>query len=373
MSKDKDQIQTEALTAIGDRMLSGIEVSMGVGKTRIGLKHMARNYTDVARFLIATPKKKVFESWTDEAEKSGFMYLKDHMDFTTYRSLNKQDLDYDILYLDECHSLKATHNEWLKAFIRSGGIIVGLTGTYPIKKSTEKGKMCNFYCPIVYTYKTDDAVDDKILNDYRIIVHQLTLSKKMNIPRKGKFGDFMTSEKKDYEYWSKRAEEAQDQKNAQMVRIGRMKALQKFTSKENYAKLLFKDQSEKTLLFACEKVQADKLCAHSFHSSNKSSDENLKLFKAGKIQKLSAVEQLSEGVNIPGLKVGIIMHSYGNNRKASQKLGRLLRLNPDDTATIHILCYTDTVDKDWVISALSSYDQSKITWIKPKYYAGVHY
>jgi superfamily II DNA or RNA helicase len=57
------------------------------------------------------------------------------------------------------------------------------------------------------------------------------------------------------------------------------------------------------------------------------------------------------------------MHAYGNERKASQRIGRLLRLNPNDKSTIHILCYEDSVDKDWVTAALEDYDQTKITWI----------
>ena len=42
--------------------------------------------------------------------------------------------------------------------------------------------------------------------------------------------------------------------------------------------------------------------------------------------------------------------------------GRLLRLNPDDTAIVHILCYMDTIDETWVKEALEGYDPSKITW-----------
>ena len=42
--------------------------------------------------------------------------------------------------------------------------------------------------------------------------------------------------------------------------------------------------------------------------------------------------------------------------------GRLLRLNPDDKAIVHILCYKDTVDEKWVKDALEGFDQSKIVW-----------
>lgn len=53
--------------------------------------------------------------------------------------------------------------------------------------------------------------------------------------------------------------------------------------------------------------------------------------------------------------------------KAAQRIGRLLRLNPDQTAYIHILAYKDSVDIDWVISALSDLDQTKIKYKDAEY------
>ena len=93
--------------------------------------------------------------------------------------------------------------------------------------------------------------------------------------------------------------------------------------------------------------------------------QNLQLFSDGRIDKLSCVLQLSEGVSIPGLKQGVIMHAYGNERKTSQRIGRLLRLNPDQTATCHILCYKDTVDEKWVRSSLNGFDSTKIKFFNP--------
>ena len=365
--KTKDEIQQEALDAIGNKQRAGIEVSMGVGKTRIGLKHMKKNYTDYCKFLVVAPKLDIFQSWKDEAKEIGMEYMLEHIDFSTYRSLNKQLYsDYDVVYLDECHSVKGTHVEWLKAFDRQGGTILGLTGTYPVKRYTEKGKICNHFCPKVYEYHTDDAVDDNILNDYRIYVHKLMLDKNPTIQKTKKDGSvWYNSELREYNYWTQRLDAANTPKQEQICRIQRMKALQQFPTKEAYAKELFDMCINKTILFANTQAQADRLCEHSVHSGNKRSDENLQMFKNGVFNKLSAVEKLSEGVTIPNLKTGIIMHAYANNRKASQKIGRLLRLNPDDVATVHILCYYNSIDKHWVESALKHLDQSKINWIEP--------
>lgn len=365
--KTKDQIQLEALDAISNKRNAGIEVSMGVGKTLLGLKHMAKHYTDISRFLVVAPRVRIFDSWREDAKKFNCEYLLDHIDFSTYVSLIKHDINYDVVYLDECHSLKENYAVWLKAFEDNGGKIIGMTGTYPVYNTSEKGKMCNRYCPKVYSYTTDTAVDDKILNDYRIFVHALNLSNVKDVPRNTKDGNttFYTSEMNDYRYWSDRIETANNDNAKQIATIQRMKALQKGRTKVEYAKYLLEESELKTIAFASTQKQADEICEHSVHSKNKNSDENLENFKTGMITKLSAVEQLSEGVTIPSLKVGIIMHSYGNNRKAAQKIGRLLRLNPNDTAIVHILCYTNSVDDKWVKDALKHLDQSKIKWIIP--------
>lgn len=364
MKTTKDEIQLIALDAVGNLNKSGVAVSMGVGKCLLGLKHMAKFYHDNARYLVVAPKKKIFASWTDDAIKFNHELIMEHVEFSTYLSLTKMDLDFDVVYLDECHSLKNSHKEWLDAFIAQGGKILGLTGTYPVYKNTEKGKMCNYFCPKVYEYSTDDAVDDDILNDYRIYIHQLYLDGAPTIEVFNKKGpNWMTSEVKSYTYWDQRVYSANSPQSQHITRIQRMKALQSFPSKEKYAAKLLAKATKKTIIFANTQDQADRLCEHSVHSKNKLSEANLELFKEGAIMKLSAVEQLSEGITVPHLETGIIMHAYGNNKRAAQKIGRLLRLNPDETATIHVLCYVNSIDKEWVISALKHLDQSKISWI----------
>ena len=173
---------------------------------------------------------------------------------------------------------------------------------------------------------------------------------------------FYTSEKKNYEYWTKRIMDSQSKKQEQIASVMRMRALMDFKSKEKYAKLLLNDMEDKCLVFCNTQEQADRICKQSYHSNNPDSEDNLQEFKDGNISELSCVMQLNEGVNIPNLRAGIIMHAYGNERKANQRIGRLLRLNPDDTAYIHILCYSGTVDERWVAEALRDLDPRKIKY-----------
>lgn len=374
----REEIQENAGIAIGDNLKAGIEVSMRVGKCLIGLKHMKKNLEYgidgeiISNFLVVAPKKSVYDGWVADAKKFGFEYLLPHITFTTYRSLTKADIEaYVCIYLDECHSLKRSHDLFLAAYVSQGGMLLGLTGTWPSGERSEKAKMCNFWVPKVFQYLTDDAVADGILNDYRIIVHELELSKEKDLVVKGKNGNFTTSELASYTYWAKQEEDAEDPKYLQICAIQKMKTLQRGLTKERYAANLLAEQTDKTILFATTQAQADKLCIHSYHAKNPDSEYNLMAFKKGDIMKMSTVDQLDMGLTVPELKTNLIMHAFANDHKASQRIGRILGLNPDDMGTVHILSYSNSVDKLWVTNALKKFDPSKISWVKAKIYADV--
>ncbi len=357
----REDIQTKVLDLLSDKSRASVALSGGTGKTLIGLKHMASKQFGSCKFLVVAPKKSIFQSWKDDAKKFNLEYLLENVTFSTYLSLNKQQHDYDIIYLDEVHSLKLSHNAWMSKF---RGYIIGLTGTPPKDEKSERGFMVDKYCPVIYSYNTDEAVDHSILNDYRIIVHYVDLDTNKNIKVVKPNATWMTSEFAIYQYWTGRVESSFG-KMKQIAAIQRMKAMQGFATKEFKAKHLLNDigHYNKCLCFASTQEQSARICPITYHSKNKFSESNLESFKQGKLLKLCAVEQLSEGINIPNLKYGIIMHSYGNERKASQKIFRFLRLNPNECSTIHILCYRNTIDEQWVESALSGFNQDKIQYL----------
>lgn len=355
---NREEIQTEAINATEGKQRCTIVLGTGVGKTLVGLKHMEKHYSPLRSILVVAPKLSIISSWRYEAEKFNMSRLLENVTFTTYLSLNKHHPgEYDCIYFDEVHSLLDSHKTFLDNY---SGMVLGLTGTPPKHKNSEKGKIVQEFCPVVYTFKADDAIESGIINDYQIIVHEIKLDTAKNYRVKTKNNDFMSSELQNYGYWSNRIDTTPGATH--IVRVMRMKAMMEYASKEKYAKALLDSITSKCIVFANTQDQADRLCTHSYHSSNPDSETNLQDFKAGDITKLSCVLQLNEGVNIPGLKQGIILHAYGNERKSSQRIGRLLRLNPDDKAIIHILCYIGTVDEKWVKESLEDFDQSKIVW-----------
>ena len=106
----KQALQDHILAVVTGHRLAGVAVAMGVGKTLIGLRDMARVLAEsqpleatAKLFLVAAPTQAILDSWPLEARKFGLAHLLDRMEFTTYRSLSKT-LDrgrYHKLYLDE--------------------------------------------------------------------------------------------------------------------------------------------------------------------------------------------------------------------------------------------------------------------------------
>ena len=364
VSMTREVVQAEALKVTMQHKRCGLGISMGVGKTRIAIEHLKKNYDPFILVLVVVPKNSVKKSWTDELTKMGDTNLLQHIRFSTYLSINKQDPGiYDIVYLDECHSLLENHELFLSNY---KGKILGLTGTPPRRRGSEKARMVQKYCPIKYTFSVDNATDSNILNNYQIVVHELELSDLKTLKKKKKDGGYWyTSEKKDYAYVVQRVIAAQTQKQMQFASIMRMRALMDYNTKETYVKDLLRKVKTKCIVFANTMTQADRVCRHSYHSKNAQSEDNLQLFSDGRIDKLSCVLQLSEGVTIPGLKQGIIMHAYGNERKTAKRIGRLLRLNPSESAVCHILCYKGTQDETWVQKALKDFDSNKIKYYNP--------
>lgn len=357
----KDEIQEKALNVLSKVTRGTIAMSVGTGKTLVGLKYMDRLLNKNTMFLVVAPKKAIFKSWKDDAVKFGMEHLLPHIKFSTYLSLSKQDLNYRAVILDEAHSILESNEAWLDTYI---GNLIGLTGTPPKFVKSYKGELFNKYIPVVFKYLTDKAVDDKILNDYEIIVHKVKLNTKQNIKTGKSPKTFYTSELASYTYWTNRCAKSRPGKELQIASIMRMKAMMSFKSKDEYAKKLLNDTDDKIILFANTHEQADSFGIDSYHSKNSNSEYILDEFKSGLITKMSCVLQLNEGINIPHLKEGIILHAYsGNSAKTHQRFGRLLRLNPVEKCTLHILCYEDTIDETWVKSCLENLNQSKIKWL----------
>lgn len=370
----RSKVQKEAGLYASQNNRITLAISMGVGKTKIALEDMTRiKATDPkARFLVVIPRNPIEKTYHDEIAEWGFTSVDGDIDYVNYRSLHKLENlnEYTRIYLDEVHSLKFSHEIVLDNYF---GPILGLTGTPPRYEKSEKGYMVNKFCPVGFTYLQGDAVDDKVLNDYKIYVHQLSLSEQKIHKISLKDGrSWYVSEVEDYTRQSDNVEMAEGFQEAQRHRIFRLSSMKKYPTKFNYLRDVLISRLNKSgfkfLVFCNTKDQADELAGEygSYHSGNPDSAENMERFNEATSGYMTCVDQIKEGVTIPGLNTCVIMHSYGNERSASQKLGRILRLSPESTSYAHILMYADTVDQQWVTKALEDFDHEKIRLFDPE-------
>jgi superfamily II DNA or RNA helicase len=343
--QQREFIQKEAYDSAISKDRRTIVMSVGAGKTKVALE-IAKQYSKVH---VVVPKVSMYKTWKDE---NIIHNVGINLVFTTYRSLaNLDPSKVEFIIFDEVHSLTLAHADWIRKLYK--GPILGLTGTPPVYGF--KKEIVKYNIPICYEIYEDDVISLNIINDYRIIVHAVELDTRKNLtvhygPDKSK--SFVTSEQASYNKYAGMGDP---------IKI--LSILTGFNSKITYIEHLAKTLDTKTIIFVNKKVQADKL-GISYHSDNPYSQQNLEDFSEGYIKQLVCVQQLNEGINIPDLETGIIMHAYSNPRITQQRIGRLLRLSPDKVCTVHILCYRKTIEEHWIKNALTKYEPSKITYIE---------
>jgi superfamily II DNA or RNA helicase len=342
----RDIIQNEATKIALNNKAGCLAIPMRSGKTKIGLG-IASNFKNV---LVSYPNISILDSWKSDSQK--FNIPIDNIVFTTHLSLNKQNLSlYDCIILDEIDQLSV--DKWNYIALSSYNRLYGLTGTPPNKG--EKLQFLNNYCPIIYKVTLDETVGI-LQKEYEIFVHCLKPSKEKNIPLKS--GKFWSEESK-IQFWENKYKSTRNFMD--MLKL--IQAIQNSKTKLTYLEKLSLSLG-KVLIFLETKQQCEDLHFHSYYSGNKASEDNLKMFQNGFIDKLSCVKQLSSGITFKNLNECIILHAYASNNKAAQRIGRCLNYVEGEKAKIHILCLEGTRDEQWVKQGLEEFDQNKIKWIK---------
>lgn len=342
----RDIIQEEAVEKglLGNNCTLVLPVR--TGKCKVGLE-IAKSFTKV---LIAYPNNSILESWKNDAIK--FNYDTSKIIFTTFLSLDKHKLDdFDLVIIDEVQDFSIGCWEYLTGFTIKK--LICLTATPPNKG--EKKVFLDKYAPIVYERSLDETTGI-LQKDYTITVHLLEPSNEKNIPLKsGKFW----SEKAKIGFWEGKYSISRNFQD--MLRL--IQSIQNSKTKLDYVKEL-SSKLDRCIIFLETTSQCDNLPYYSYHSKDKTSEDNLKAFQEGKISHLTCVKQLSAGISFKNLNKCIILHAYASNNKFHQKLGRVLNLidNKDSFAEIHLIVLKGTRDENWAKSSLSYFDNSKIIW-----------
>lgn len=341
-----------------------LALATGTGKSKIAVDVVKENKEWKTIFLVVPTEKLRDENWKDEFKKWNASKDYYRIERICYASMAKTIVDetIDLVILDEAHNLTEANS----IFFKNNKIerILGLTATPPedeIKKVIFKE-----YCPVLSVYSLDEGVKDGIIAPYEIVVIECRLDNEDKYIKGGsKDKPFLTTEQKHYEYLSKKILQLQFARKPEIAKwaiLERMRFIYKLKSKTKVAKSIVENliKDDRSLIFCGGIEQAEELCKYTFHS--KSSDKWLNQFIKGKINHLSSIRCLNEGMNIPLLESALIVQINSKEKDIVQRIGRIVRMREGHLARIYVLSVINTVDEVWTKKALSQFNPLNITY-----------
>lgn len=368
----KDKVQKEALTASKKEKNSLVVIATGGGKSKIGIdyaKEIIEEKPD-ARILIVVPTEKLRDvNWHEEFKQWGAESIwNNNVVRSCYVSIAKIDTEeFDLVILDEAHNITVANSIFFSK--NKVNRCIALTATLP-----EDREKLNILDALgfkkTYTLSLDKAVEMGLVSPYTIRVIELRLNDTdKNVVSGTKAKPFMQTERAKYNYISGMVQKLMFQgtvasKNTLKFKLlERMRFIYNLKTKTDAAKYLLEHvipQDERTLIFSGSIAQADELCVNSFHSKKKKSDTTFEDFKASKINRMSCVNSVNEGQNIPLLDNGLVVQLNSKKLNLVQRVGRIVRFREGHKANIYILSVIDTQDEKWVNKALSEFDKECI-------------
>lgn len=379
-NKNKDKIQKEALEEALKEGNTLLTLATGAGKSKIAIDYC--NKTNPKKIGLLVPTETLRDdNWREEFEKwSAQKDVWDNcVDRFCYASASKiKGNHYDVIICDEGHCLTELSSEFLQD--NTYDKIIVLTATPPTKlEKIDIFKRLNFRNH--YDLPLDEAIRLGVVAPYKIVVVKTRLNDTYRYIEAGsKQKPFKNTEKKQYEYYTKeidRLSSSSENLDGIMVtryrtpaNIGRYKMLLRkrmhliynLKSKEFAASKILSTipESERFLIFAGSIEQAENLCKNTYHS--KTNDVDLKKFQNEEINRLSCVEALNMGINIPNVDGSIMVQVKSSEISMIQKIGRNIRFREGHEAVIYVIVTEGTQDEVWFNKAVQSLDESNFEY-----------
>jgi ribosomal protein S25 len=210
----------------------------------------------------------------------------------------------------------------------------------------------------------DDAVKGEIIAPYTINIIEYSLdSKKRTIEAGSKNKKFKTTERANYDYWTKKinAIRYSGKEVPHFMYILRQRMLHTYPSRMALAKKVLKHLTGRTLIFSYQIDQAEELCKYNYHS--KTGDESYNLFQKEKIDRLALVNMASVGTTFHNMDNCLVVGTNSKAKNFEQKFCRILIPRDNYEAQVYILCALNTQDEVWVQTAIANLDKKNVNYI----------
>lgn len=285
--------------------------------------------------------------------------IKINIEVICYQSFKKYENSdtFDIIVFDECQKLTIKHKKILDTI--SCSKIIAMTGTIPNKR--EKIELYNSIgFEKVFSYTTEEAINDNVIANYKIIFKHIPLNEKKDIKvllKNDKF--FYTSEVANYKYLTDRISIELNNMKKKILSIIRTRLLNSSINKINYVKEYIEKNHDKRVLIFAPTIEIAKQISK-YNYSSKTNTKYLDLFHKNKINHLVLVEKASTGETYYNLDGCLLMTLNNDNVGFEQKIGRSLLFREDYTSNIIVLYTRQTVQETQLINATKNIDKNKI-------------
>lgn len=353
----REEIQEKSRDiAIAHNLTGILDISPRVGKSKIAIECIK----DINSVAIIAPYNSIVDSWQQEYKK----WNLSNIPVTLCSRSSDKIPDVDLLIVDEIQTLSDLQIENLK-----GKRILGLTGT--LGQGTRKKLKKELGLDVIYKYSYEQAIEDRIISDFRINVIECKLDDKVKYLTGGtKDKPFLTTEKSSYDYLTKQFNRfkilAWNNKKLEAVKMQwaskRANLLYTSNTKYDIAKSIF-DKIDRSVIFTTRTEIADRF-ADSYHS--KSEEDNLERFQKEEIDKLAVCQMTNMGITLNRLDTIVVHQLQSNEEMSIQKIMRCCTFEyerPDKVSTIWITVYRDTVDEEWCDKALANVSKHRINYI----------
>lgn len=293
-----------------------------------------------------------------------------------------KDKKYDLLIMDECHNYFTLINA---NFILAGEYkkVLGLSATPEREDNLHTEYLKQF--PIIYNYSQYEAIQDKLICDYKIInigVKLVDKEEKEYI----KNNDYITINFPRYNYDLEEVQRSLKNKDWNAARLmkaisKRRQIIQKSVNKvfvaynlieeelENHSKILVFNEFIEAVNMLEAWLKNKEIEYGIYHSKmkDKEKDKMLEDFKNDKFNVMLSVKALDEGVNVVNCDTAIIVGGSSSQRQQLQRIGRILRQKEGKFAKvyqIYIRSYDNinSKDEDWMRKRMIGIKGVDVEW-----------
>ena len=339
---------------------------MSVGKTNtaiIAIKAILSKNKNI-KTVVIVPTEYLKVQWIQSLAKEG---LFQEVSVEIINTAAKKQEKVNFLILDEAH--RVVSDTFYEVFRnRDPDIVLGLSATFD--RLDGRHILLNKFCPVCDIITVKEAIENNWLSPYReykvlLEVDNIEVYRQANAEFQNAFSMFdynfdtamkcLTNIIYRRTYAKKMGWSAKDIDGIVFSWNRALKARKDFVMNhpkklEITRKILAARQNSKAITFSATIKQAELIGqGYVVHSGNTKKKNRITMEEFNKLNKgvVHTAKSLDEGADVQGLNLAIILSNTSSSTQKTQRIGRVIRLEPDKVAEIFTLVIKGTNEESW--------------------------